>query len=344
MVGFWGRYLTTAVVGTALLELGLPGLKRLLVAETRAPAPADRVAPTLQAAPPARHRQLLGPPSSGHAVIKDGEHGAASEPGAIAAPSATGVLANGSITAAEMPAAGLLQTATETQVVTVIDFTHLVPTSGSDVTHWGVTLREAPYFERDGRRRREELAGGTLVEQIGITSSSRGEMALCRIARGRSWAGPYLIPTADLQRYEGTRERVDAARLRALQQFCALNARIETRKRELLKAAVDANPHGSELRRAQSAYKEAEVRSRELTAFRDRAIGAERNRLADELRRLQVETATLRQRVETLNRRYKEWKDKHGVPAAIDPARDAHILGWEAEMAALHPQLEGMDI
>jgi hypothetical protein len=339
MLGFLGRYLTTAVVGTMVLELVLPRLRPLLVAPAPEPTAVRRAASEVRAVPPVRHRPRSST-ASGGAIAPPGT------PAAWSAASGT-VTPEGTIAEETSVTDDTVQAAAAVQVVTTIDYTpatQLVPTSGGDVTHWGVTVKNAPFFERDGRRRPEEIDGGTLVEQIGSTTSSKGEMALCRIARGRSWAGPYLIATADLLRYEGTREQVDAAKMQELRQYFALNARLEARKLALLKAAVDANPHGPDLRRAQKAYKEAEKRAQELTSFRDRAIGAERARLADELRRMQVEVASMRERVETLNRRYKEWKSTHGVPAAVDPARDAVIRGLESEMAALRPGLADMGI
>lgn len=340
MLGFLGRYLATAIIGTMALELVLPRLKPHLLSSARAPAAMRHAAPEPRSVPTVRQR----PRSDASSAVAG--HARTGVPIVLPGAGATGAT---QAAAAPLVGAGDVSppATAAVQVAATVEFTpatQLVPTSGRDVTHWGVTIKNAPFFERDGRRRQEEIAGGTLVEQIGSTTSSKGEMALCRIARGRSWAGPYLVATADLLRYEGTRELVDAAKVQALCQYYALNARVEARKLDLLRAAVDANPHGPELRRAQKAYREAEKEAQELTAFRDRAIGAERARLADELRRMQVETASMRQRVETLNRRYTEWKKTHGVPAAADPTRDAVIRGLESEMAALRPRLADMGI
>ena len=116
----------------------------------------------------------------------------------------------------------------EVIVVTELGYTpstQRIRASGTDITHWGVTLLQAPFFEKDGKRRAETLPGGTLVEQTAATSSSKGEMALCRFWRGSGWAGPFLVATADLVRFPGGRDEVDADELEVLLRYAELKCR-----------------------------------------------------------------------------------------------------------------------
>ena len=60
----------------------------------------------------------------------------------------------------------------------------------------------------------------------GSTGSGRG-----RVWRGSSWSGPYLVATADLLRFSGGRDEVDADEFDVLLRYAGLNARAEARKR-----------------------------------------------------------------------------------------------------------------
>jgi hypothetical protein len=221
--------------------------------------------------------------------------------------------------------------------------TQRIRPSGDDTTHWGVTILDASHFENDGKRREGNLPGGTLVEQISSTTSSKGEVALCRVWRGQEWEGPYLIATADLVRFGGGRGEVDAEALDALCRYYALNARVEARKNSLVRQAVDANPHAAQLRTLKQGYDEAAARAKQLTQTRDDASGAERIRTSDELRRLKETEPVLRKNLEAVTRQYEQWKQSHST-AGAGPAQDTEIQALEAQMKVLLPRLHAFGL
>ncbi|MDD5706608.1 MAG: hypothetical protein PHR35_11830 [Kiritimatiellae bacterium] len=345
------RFLAVAVIGTLAIYFGAPRLKPLLQtgAQVQAQGAADQAAP--RAAPTPHALLAAAPRTSAPAGLSAGINVPDSTAPSLAADDAPAVKGT------EEPASGSDDNATpapaaaeeqEVVVVNTPDFTpstQEMPTSGPDVTHWGVTLANTPFFDRDGARRDNEVPGGTLVEITGVTSSSKGEMAICRVAGPqKKWAGPYLLAMVGLMRFEGTRERIDAGQVRDLCRYFALNGKIEARKLELQRAAVDANPHGAELRKAQAEYQSAAEKSEELKNRFEQAQGADRTRVGEELRKLQNDVIRLQERLAYLNRQYKEWKAAHGTPAAADPARDPVIKTLEAEMARILPRLEGLGV
>lgn len=308
MPDFWTRYLLTALAGSLLIYHGLPLLK-----PAAPPPPAEPPPPPL-----AVTRRPHIRPENATAVPSTAARPAQGGTGQVSAPPPT--------------------------VTTVRNYTpstQIVSSSGEGVTHWGVTVRDAPFFSREGDRRPDLLEGGTLVEQVGSTSSSKGEMALCRVSRPQGWVGPYLIATADLLRFPGDRQEVDAELVDRLRQYHRLNGQIEARRQALERAAVDANPYAAATRRAYEEYQAAQARARELTAQRDRAQGLERNRLMDDLRQMQAQEERLSQAVTEANRKYKEWKARNPVPAGSDPERDPQIRALREQMDALRPSLQG---
>jgi hypothetical protein len=338
-MGFFLRYLATALIGTLVIYYGLPNLsphlpavirsmRQAASAETsvfprRAPVPAREPAPTevLQAAAAETPRPPAG--------------------SAIAESPASGATVVNETASKAVPAAD-----PEPIVITELGYTpstRRIRSSGAEVTHWGVTLLQAPFFEKDGKRREETLPGGTLVEQVSAKKSSRGEMALCRIWSGSAWAGPYLIATADLIRFPGGRDEVDADALKALMRYAALNARVEARKKELARLGVDANPHAAPLRALKTRYDAAKTKADELTRKRDQTKGIERIRLGDELRKLKEQEPRMRQELTVLTRQYEAWKSNHTVQAA-DPFQDAEVRGLMEQMQAMLPRLRNFGL
>lgn len=337
-MGYVLRYLATALVGTLVIYYGLPRLRPLLpevirsMSQPAAAVPARASAPAREPRPATGSRREtprtlpLTTPAAGRAAPPSAPDAGLPDPAAmqVAAPP-------------PVPAA---PSAAPT-VVTPLGYTpsvQRIPPSGADITHWGVTLQHAPFFEKDGKRRAEVLPGGTLVEQTDAMSSSKGEMALCRIWRGSGWAGPFLVATADLVRFPGGRDEVDADELEVLLRYAELNARAEERRKELTRLSVDANPHAAPLRRLKEAYDAARIEAERLTRERDTARDAERIRLGDELRRVKDQEPRMRRELESLARQYEAWKSSHAAPAAV-PAQDAQLQAIQAQMQALRPRL-----
>ena len=215
--------------------------------------------------------------------------------------------------------------------------TNRIRASGSDVTYWGVTIVDTPFYDRDGKLRDTKILGGTLIEQTGAKSSSKGEMAICRIWRDGNWAGSYLISTADLIRFDGGREEVDADDVDLLCKYYTYSAAVERRKEELTRKAASANPHFAELKRKATAYNEHKKRAEELTAKRDAAKGAERNRIIAELTQLKNAEARESAEVQSLTTKYEAWKKAH--PSMVNPATDPICKGYLDKMAELKPKL-----
>ena len=215
--------------------------------------------------------------------------------------------------------------------------TERIRPSGSDVTYWGVTIVDASFYDRDGKLRDTKILGGTLIEQTGAKSSSKGEMAICRIWRNGNWAGSYLISTADLIRFDGGREEVDADDVDRLCKYYGYSASVERRKEELTQKAAAANPHFAELKRKATAYNEHKKRAEELTAKRDAAKGAERNKIIAELTQLKNAEAREAAEVQSLTRKYEDWKKAH--PSIVNPATDPICKGYLDKMAELKPKL-----
>jgi hypothetical protein len=333
-MGFWLRYLATAIVGTLVIYYGLPSIKPgrpAVLRQSLLGKPADVAANRI--APVQVRGASLSPETAPLADPPTQAMGSAEE-------TASSNAVEGAPQQASLPPP---DASAEPPPVVITErnytpSTQRIRPSGDDTTHWGVTILDASHFEKDGKRREGNLPGGVLVEQITTTTSSKREFALCRVWRGQEWEGPYLIATADLVRFEGGRGEVDAEALDALCRYYSLNARLEARKSNLVRLAVDANPHAAPLRSLKQGYDEAAARAKQLTQMRDNASGAERIRIGDELRRLKETEPVLRKNLEALTQQYEQWKQSHST-AGVGPAQDSQIQALEVQMKALLPRL-----
>ena len=84
----------------------------------------------------------------------------------------------------------------------------------------------------------------------------------------------------------------------------------------MLMAASGGNPHAAKLREMARAYNEKAKKAEELTARRDAAKGAERTRIANELRRMEAESTRDGMELKKQTALYNEWKAAHGGAAA----------------------------
>ncbi len=329
---FLPKYLTVAVIGTVAVYVGAPYLRPYLPSGA---TPSSDEAPT----EPTWTQVAVNPDDFAQDFTDDPPNDEATPP----LNDATMQRPNDAMT--QRPNDATTQrpndaTSPEVIVENVRGYTpstERIRASGSDVTYWGVTIVDTPFYDRDGKLRDTKILGGTLIEQTGAKSSSKGEMAICRIWRNGNWAGSYLISTADMIRFDGGREEVDADDVDLLCKYYTYNAAAERRKEELTQKAATANPHFAELKRKATAYNEHKKRADELTAKRDQAKGTERNRIIAELTQLKNAEAREAAEVQSLTRKYEDWKKAH--PSTVNPTADPICKGYLDKMAELKPKL-----
>jgi hypothetical protein len=328
---FLPKYLTIAVIGTVAVYVGAPYLRPYLPTDEAPPSDEAPTEPTwTQVAPPGDFAQdFTDDPPNGEPMQRPNDV-TMQRPNDV-----TTQRPNDATTQRPNDA-----TTPEVIVENVRGYTpstERIRASGSDVTYWGVTIVDTPFYDRDGKLRDTKILGGTLIEQTGATRSSKGEMAICRIWRNGNWAGSYLISTADLIRFDGGREEVDADDVDLLCKYYNYSAAVERRKEELTQKAAAANPYFTELKRKATAYNEHKKRAEELTAKRDQAKGTERSSIIAELTKLKNAESREAAEVQSLTRKYEDWKKAH--PSTVNPATDPKCKELLDKMAELKPKL-----
>lgn len=253
------------------------------------------------------------------------------------------------VTAPDAKSAEVVQEAPSASEVQVIDApaqeevvysTSRIRSSGHDVTHWGVVISDTSFYDKDGKNREDKLVGGTLIEQCGSKKSSKGEMAVCRVWRGNTWAGPYLVSTAALIRFAGGREEVPADALDDLCKYYKLNGAAERRKEDLTQKAASQNPYYAELKKKATAYNEHRKRAEALTAERDAAKGPKRSKIIAELTELKNSEARESTEVKELTKKYEDWKKAHPSSAVGgDFSSDKTINDYYRQMSEIKPKL-----
>lgn len=211
--------------------------------------------------------------------------------------------------------------------------------SSDDVALWGVVARNSAAYRKDGKKLPAKAPGGTLVEITKTTFTDKGEqMALCALwdARRRRWAGPVLVPAANIAMFDGTRDGIYDEDVERLVGFCRINAALIARKEALDRMQVDMNPHAAPLREIDAENKRLAAMTKDLTAKRDRLTGAARNRVADELRSMEAQATELSMAAKRELALYEEWKKAHPFEK-IDYMRDPEYRDLHSKLRAAKP-------
>ncbi len=213
-----------------------------------------------------------------------------------------------------------------------------IPQSESDILGWGVTMKETSINPIGEPKRKLKTEGGTLIEITRLEEYT----AECKIWQNKSWQGPFSISLVDVLRFDGTRADVEAQSVVDLCYYYKLLYAAELRKKELTDIELQKNPHYLELRETGIAYRELEHRVKELTAQRDKATGAKRNKIADELRSLEVENTRLSKCLKETTEKYEKWKAAN--PINIDIEGDSIISRINEKLESVKPRIEGFGI
>ena len=213
-----------------------------------------------------------------------------------------------------------------------------VPPATVGCKAWGLTLATVSYYSAAGERR-GQLPIASLMDIEGTCDSSRGEMVRGRLERDGAMIGPYLVAASELVQFATPRSDVTPEIQSLLKQYYVTKNQLAERIAELKKDAADANPNASAYREALRQYNDFGAREKLLTEKRDRASGAERMRLMDQLRAMIPENTRLLRAVEESKTRYNSWKKSHPTDAP-DTSKDARVQELQRRLSEIAPSVK----
>jgi len=212
-----------------------------------------------------------------------------------------------------------------------------IPQSSAGIIRWGVLTVNGPVYKTDGKKLQGKAPGGFLVEIEKTVFTSKGdEMALCSVWSGGKWSARCLVPTSNIAMFEGTREGLYASDVANLMEYFRLNSALAERKARIEGDALKANPYSARLLELNAESRRMAAKADELVKKRDRATGAERNRLADELRRMEKDSARINVDLKKQLDLYESWKAAHGVKA-VNVVDDPEYRDILAKIRAAEP-------
>lgn len=221
-----------------------------------------------------------------------------------------------------------------------------IPQSSGEVIRWAIVVKDSNAYSPDGKKIPGKAPGGTLAEITqAVVSKKKIEFAESRFwdAEKKKWHGPFLVATADLIMFEGTRENLLASDLDNLLKYYEANGILCGRKLALDQALVDANPHAEKLKNLSREYNEKAKLVEELTAKRDQARNAERIKYSDELRRLESEHTRLSSALSRQVELFNKWKENHSSDKA-DYDSDGKYRRAKAKMKELFPLVKDFGV
>jgi len=216
------------------------------------------------------------------------------------------------------------------------------PVRPREMPGWGVTMRVTPCYTLEGVRA-ELLPGGVLFDCLKTHGSSNGEMVECRTvaADGTPEARVVLIHRREALFLTASRDTLSKARIQALQQYYALNAKIHERKRDLLQRRAEENPHLNAARIAYEAYERNQNAARRLAKEREAAHEGRRMEIEDQLRAVKVEDVRLAKALEEEQEKFRKWKKEHAA-GQVALEEDPQIQTWMDEKQRLRVRIPGL--
>ena len=206
---------------------------------------------------------------------------------------------------------------------------------------WGILAVEAQAFSADGKPR-VKLPGGTVVEKMSERQTKSGDtMFVCRIRNNRRWEEGFLFQASDVVQFQGP---FAFAPKKPSDQIIAYYSKLDEREKRMTAIREEhlrKNPHFETYREAVRKYKDAQAESKELTARRDNATGAERSRLVRELETMRNQEPRLRAELEKAEIAYKQWKDVHG-DGSEQVSADREVLRLDKEIEDLYYEVADM--
>ena len=206
---------------------------------------------------------------------------------------------------------------------------------------WGVvTLQDAAVYDQKGIKTRS-VPAGSLVDIRRLQTVPGGD-----VIHGTVWSRAGTFPNVILRRgdVEIHQGMVLSATTRQHRELVSRRAErlaaIEERKRELANAEAIRNPHQQEYRKVLREYKRIGDESAKLKPEFESATGNRRMELANRLRVLKNEQATLMPRYQDLKQKKEDWdRENREEDRPRDPGRDPRIEQWSREVRELDEQI-----
>ena len=212
--------------------------------------------------------------------------------------------------------------------------------SRGDKPTWGVTHQRTSYYKTNGARL-GHVQGGTLISFKEMRPSSKGMMVACQLLTDGSSNDVYLVSSKDVCLFTGSYAQLTSRQIDALKTYYTLNGKISQRKTELLQVSASKNPFFTAYNAAYTVYTAQIDKAKELTVQRDRATGAEKSSLEDQLREMKMAETRLKAEYEDEHLKFRTWKEQHASELA-KPENDPDVKKWTQEMGELRSRIAGL--
>ena len=186
----------------------------------------------------------------------------------------------------------------------------IFPVGRSDRPGWGVTFQRTAYYKLDGTRL-GTVPGGTVFDFRQAHTSSRGTMIECQFLREGRTEATFLVSRKEVHLFTSSYSRLSARQLEALKSYYERNGLIDLRKRELLQASANRNPHYQAANAAYRAFNDHIAKAKALSETRESASELEKARLEEQLRQMKLTETRLKAELTAANEKFRVWKEQH---------------------------------
>jgi len=164
-----------------------------------------------------------------------------------------------------------------------------------------------------------ELEGGTFLEFPDIDEHPLMAFYFAH----RNWNGPVSVPEDKVILFGGTLDGADPADLRLFQRYYFLRGQLEPPATAAVEPPApegNVNPFEADYKALARKYLDFQERTEVLTAERNKASGAARSKIINDLHKMKQEEPALINDLKSIQEKYNDWKMKNPGAAVAKPA------------------------
>jgi len=206
---------------------------------------------------------------------------------------------------------------------------------------WGIVVTNSFAYDT-GMQKLGIFSGGTVVSRKHSELKMHGYVSECFYLKNRKWQSEtVLLYDADLVIFDTTYENADVEQRNMLIKYCRTLAQYEEKRAEAYKKEIRKNPNFDAYKNALNEYNSFFKRAHAAKAELPEALGAERTKLMDELRKYRADEPLIVKQFKETKERYEAWKEEH-IGSSQQPkySKSADVVNLEKTLETMRPSVQ----
>lgn len=187
-----------------------------------------------------------------------------------------------------------------------------VKLAGTDISTWATVKSDyAKYYDRNGGAPLSSVANGTVLDISKVSSTPKGEIAVCTIHSPEGKISDVVFLTSDIEMKKGKLSDISKDNYNLLLERSTLMEKA-VKIKDTLEVDDSNNPYRTEYHNVKKEFEEFTAKSSALSKTLSKSTGDTRMQLLEDLRKMKYEEAAAKQKFTSIKNKYSDWQNKNG--------------------------------